>query len=420
MTKKEIKEKVKNFQKTAEENTNELKILNILSPELPQQESIFKSQDYIQKNVNLYTKDKVYSLKLDNGPYKTKYTNNRSHILAYNNNGYISSFNSQNFNLCFETNIEDHIYDARYLHNECFIATAQKDCVFVYDNTGSELHAIRVMKATKMLEFLPYHFLLAGTTTNGFLNYFDTSIGEMNSSIFIKDKEPTIMKQNQSNAIIHIGSKTGKVSLWSPAQKDFLMKINCHKSAISTNEMDRSGVNMVTTGMDNKINVFDIRNTYSPLKSIKTKANIHVSALSQRNLLAIAYSNKITVLKNFENVYLKYSAPSIVSSLEFCNFEDILSIGHNNGLCSIVVPGSGDPIYDSNEVSPFTTVKQRQNTEVKQLLQKIPSDLISLKPILGEFEKPNKLKMPNETGRYFDSNEPRSDALSRFKRKNFD
>lgn len=410
MYKKEIKDQIKDLKKAAEENLNELKTLDVLNDPVPKQERLDYSQNFIKNNVNLYTAEKAFNINLPNGPFKCKYTQNGSNLLVTNQSGYLSSFNSQKFSLNFETTLNDKIFDSSWLHNELYFGCAQDDCVFIYDNTGSELHAVRDMKNTRKLEFLPYHFLLAGATNNGHMNYLDTSIGEIVSSLFIGDKNPTVLTSNPSNAIIHLGSSTGIVSLWAPSQKSFLMKVKCHNSSITGIEIDRSGTQMVTTGTDNKINVFDIRNTYKPMKSIKVKQNIHFTALSDRNLLAIGYSDKLAILKDFEYPYMQHKTPGAISSLEFCKHEDILCIGHKNGISSIVVPGSGDPIYDTNEDSPFLTKKERKKIEVKKLLDKIPYDLISLKPILGTLEKP--VKKEEQTNNK--NNQHERNALSRF------
>lgn len=413
MIKKEIKENLKEFKKQIDENVNEIQILEAIKPSAPEQEKILFDQETIQKNVNLYTKEKTFKFNLENGPFKSSYTENGSHILTHGVNGYLSSFSSQNFNLSFEMNIEDKIYDSTFLHNELYFATAQEDCVFVYDNSGKELHAVRDIHKPRMIGFLPYHFLLAGANQEGFLNYFDTSIGEMVSSVFIKDKSPTALKINSSTGIVHLAHNNGQVSLYSPAQKDYLMKISCHKGQVTTLDIDRSGINLITTGSDNKIKTFDIRNTYKPLKTEKARTNIHFTAISERNLLALGFADRITILKDFEEVYTKYQAPSRLSSLKFCPHEDILLVGHSKGICSVVIPGSGDPIYDSKEISPFMSKTQRQNHEVKRLLEKIPYDMISLKPILGEFESDSKKSLPERSKRYFDLSDDKS-ALSRF------
>ena len=67
-------------------------------------------------------------------------------------------------------------------------------------------------------------------------------------------------------------------------------------------------------------------------------------------------------------------------SLKFAAFEDFLGIGHSFGFSSMLVPGSGEANFDTFENNPYQTKKQRQSTEVKMLLEKIPADLISLNP----------------------------------------
>ena len=82
---------------------------------------------------------------------------------------------------------------------------------------------------------------------------------------------------------------------------------------------------------------------------------------------------------------------SVVNSLKFVGFEDYLGIGHNQGFSSILVPGSGEANFDTFENNPYQTKKQRQSTEVKMLLEKIPADLITLDPFsVGRIDSRNK------------------------------
>ena len=99
-----------------------------------------------------------------------------------------------------------------------------------------------------------------------------------------------------------------------------------------------------------------------------------------------------------------------LTSLRFCPFQDILTIGHSAGLSSVLVPGSGEPNFDSAEADPFETKKARREREVKGLLEKVRAflnnlsnsylpfviqiqpDMISLDPeFVGSLAPPSKL-----------------------------
>ena len=60
-----------------------------------------------------------------------------------------------------------------------------------------------------------------------------------------------------------------------------------------------------------------------------------------------------------------------IKTVKFCPFEDILGLGHDKGFSSIVIPGSGEPNFDSLEANPYETVKQRREKEVHDLLEKV-------------------------------------------------
>ena len=69
-----------------------------------------------------------------------------------------------------------------------------------------------------------------------------------------------------------------------------------------------------------------------------------------------------------------------VSSLRFCPYEDVLAIGHAAGLTTILVPGGGEPNYDSLVADPYQGPRARQEQEVHQLLDKIQPEMIALDP----------------------------------------
>jgi hypothetical protein len=106
-----------------------------------------------------------------------------------------------------------------------------------------------------------------------------------------------------------------------------------------------------------------------------------------------------------------------------------------------VVPGSGEANFDTFENNPYQNVQQRQEQEVRQLLEKLPPDMITLDAsFVGKLNSstpaPNKTqvstttvakksnnssrKQKRKTDRYFESSSGESvdlPALDRFKKK---
>lgn len=382
------------------------------------------TQEQIKRHVSIKTVEQSFKLDLENGPIYSKHSRNGVHMLLRNNEGYIASFDSKSMDLYFELDVNERVYDATYLHNEGFIAVAQKANVFIYNGAGVEIHCIRGNNNVFKMEYLPYHYLLATASSSSFLKYQDVSTGKMVGEVCMKDKNITSMNQNPRNAIIHTGSIKGVVNLWSPNSKEYLMKILCHRNTVSNIEVDRGGNYMVTTGLDSRINVWDLRNTYSKLNGIKYNLTAQATSLSQKDMLAIASADRVHIWKGFidssnDILYMRHrTSGRAVSSLDFCNHEDILCIGHSSGISNIIVPGSGDPVYDSYEDSPFMSKRMRRDKEVKSLLEKIPYELISIESRVGSlYRDPNADKPRENSQRYFDAEPIQKNALSRFYNK---
>lgn len=140
---------------------------------------------------------------------------------------------------------------------------------------------------------------------------------------------------------------------------------------------------MATSGLDGQLKLWDIR-TYKPLQSYFSHSNIASLSISQLGLIASASGPHVNIwrdaFKTKQNApYLHHLLPGkIVADLNFCPYDDVLGISHSQGIESILVPGSGEPNFDSYEVNPFSNKRQRQETEVKGLLEKIQPDLISI------------------------------------------
>ena len=193
----------------------------------------------------------------------------------------------------------------------------------------------------------------------------DVSIGKKVAGFSTAHGRCELMCQNASNAVIHLGHSSGVVTLWSPNVKEPLAKMLCHKSAVKSMAISQGGDYMATSGLDHLLNIWDLR-TVKQLKSIRLDAGASSLAFSQKNLIAAALKNEIVVFKSditkngvnrgevsdeeeeefIENVkenrdvYLRYRVNnSFIQNLQFCPYEDVLGIGHGQGVSSILVPG---------------------------------------------------------------------------------
>ena len=89
-------------------------------------------------------------------------------------------------------------------------AVAQKQHTYIYDQTGMEIHCLRKHIEVNCLEFLPYHFLLVSIGKPGFLKYQDTSTGALVAEWRTGLGECKIMRQNERNAVMHLGHSNGE------------------------------------------------------------------------------------------------------------------------------------------------------------------------------------------------------------------
>lgn len=115
-------------------------------------------------------------------------------------------------------------------------------------------------------------------------------------------------------------------------------------------------------------------------------------AISDRNLTAVGWGTQTTIWKDLfvkhrdeqekvQSPYMNWGGDGKrVERVRWCPYEDLLGVSHDEGFSSIIVPGAGEPNFDALEVNPFETTKQRQETEVKSLLNKLKPEMIALDP----------------------------------------
>lgn len=78
-------------------------------------------------------------------------------------------------------------------------------------------------------------------SATGFLQYLDVSVGKEVAAICTKSGRLDVMCQNPHNAIIHLGHHNGTVTLWSPNQKEALVKMLCHQGGVRSVAVDKTG-----------------------------------------------------------------------------------------------------------------------------------------------------------------------------------
>ncbi|KAI0131308.1 BING4CT-domain-containing protein [Daldinia grandis] len=363
-----------------------------LEPEHELERTYRVRQEDILDEVSTESAKKRFELKLDQlGPYVFEYSRTGRELLLAGRRGHVATMDWREGKLGCELQLGETVRDARWLHNNQFFAVSQKKHVYIYDRQGVEVHCLRKHQEVTHMEFLPYHFLLATLGMSGFLKYQDVSTGQLLTEIPTKLGAPVSLTQNPYNAVLHVGHQNGTVTLWSPNSPEPLVKLLAHRGPVRSLAVDREGRYMVSAGQDCKMAVWDIR-MFKEVNSYFTRQPASSIAISDRGLTAVGWGTKTTIWKGLyskhaaeqEKVQSPYMAwggeGKRIERVRWCPFEDILGLGHDEGFSSIIVPGAGEPNFDALEVNPFETAKQRQETEVKSLLNKLQPEMIALDP----------------------------------------
>lgn len=202
---------------------------------------------------------------------------------------------------------------------------------------------------------------------------------------------PTALAQNPSNAILHVGHQNGTVTLWSPNLTTPLVKILAHRGPVRAMAIDREGRYMVSAGQDMKMGVWDVR-MYREVNNYFLRQPGSSLSISDRGLVGVGWGTQTSVWRGLfdksredqEKIQSPYMAwggeGKRIERVRWCPFEDILGISHDQGFSSIIVPGAGEPNFDALELNPYENAKQRQEAEVKSLLNKLQPEMISLNP----------------------------------------
>ena len=363
------------------------------------------TQDQIKDAVGIDVARKSFSLDLGGkkgtvglGPYRCDYTRNGRHLLIGGRKGHLAAFDWQSGKLACEIQVKETVRDVCWLHNHSFFAAAQKKYTYIYDGSGAEIHRLKNHIEVQRMEFLPYHFLLATVGKPGYLKYQDTSTGELVASHRTGLGACDTMTQNPLTAVIHLGHANGTVTLWTPNMPDPALKMLAHRGPVTGISIDtrRGGREMATSGLDGSIRIWDMRMLgRGPRREWISRRPASDVQYSQRGLLGVGWGSHVSLYDTYAELgdappgpYLTHNLPqSAPLHLRFCPFEDVLGVGHANGFTSLVVPGAGEPTFDTNEVDPYEGKSRRREREVHSLLDKLQPDMITLDPdLLGRLD----------------------------------
>ncbi|KZV62064.1 BING4CT-domain-containing protein [Peniophora sp. CONT] len=352
------------------------------------------SQDEIAQSVGAEAAKGRRELDMDGGPYRVRYTRNGRHMAVVGHRGHVATFDWQTGTMHSELQLGETCRDITFLQDHMMYAVAQKKSVFIYDRDGVELHRLKSHVEPTRLEFLPFHWLLASVGLTGYLKYQDTSTGQIVAEHRTKLGPCSVLTQNPHNAVLYAGHANGQVTLWTPNMPDPAVRVLAHLGPVQSVAVDSSsaGRYMATAGADGRVKVWDCRNWKGAVREWSARGGPAELDWGQRGMLAVASGGTVNVhhrpaiVQPFAPhvappLYLTHPVPHRpLQGLRFCPFSDVLSIGHGKGVSSILVPGAGEPNFDSLEADPYENRKARREREVRGLLDKIQPDMIALDP----------------------------------------
>lgn len=333
-------------------------------------------EDYVLKNVSKLAKDSKISLKLERMRHGVDFSANGKFLAFYGQEGNVSAINWQQKKAMFSVDVNERVHDVKWLHNENMLAVAQDKHVYIYDQQGVEIHRLRGHSDVRHLEFLKHHFLLASWAKNNFLRFLDISTGSLANEYNVLTGHCKVLRQDMQSSLLYAAQSSGSVTCWSPQYKKYVAKICCHKGPVNALAIDKRGTKIITSGSDGTIKIFDTRN-YAHELTCYNLPGVSQLDISQTGFLSVCRNNTMTVFNNFEDpshssVLMRAEFPSVLNESAFCPYHDTVVTASHDSIETYIVPGAGFSEYDSFEENACETKKQRIESELKGLMDKLP------------------------------------------------
>lgn len=342
-------------------------------------------QESIAREVDISSSKNQYDIILPElGPYSLDYTSSGRYMALAGRKGHLAIIDVKSMDVIREIQVRETVRDVVFLHNELFFAAAQKKYTYIYNREGTELHCLKEHGPVVKLQFLKNHFLLASMNKFGQLRYQDVTTGVMIGSYRTGQGRCDVMQVNPFNGVVASGHSGGTVNMWKPTSGAPLVKMLCHQGPVTSLAFHPNGHLMATAGMDKKIKLWDLRK-FEVLQQLPGHAK--TMNFSQKGLLSTATGSFVQIFGdlNGSNKYSRYMNHSMakgyqIQEVVFRPYEDVLGIGHSMGWSSILIPGAGEPNFDSWVANPYETTKQRREKEIRSLLDKLPPESVMLDP----------------------------------------
>ena len=167
------------------------------------------------------------------------------------------------------------------------------------------------------------------------------------------------------------------------------VKLLAHRGPVTGIAIDPSeasaGRYCATCGMDGTVKIWDGRMWGKEVRGWTARNPASSLGYSGRGILAIGGKSGIATYRDLYASsstpvpYLTLPMPSLTAaSIAFCPFDDVLAVGHSAGVSSLLVPGSGEPNFDSAEADIYETYSRRRERDVRGVLEKLRPELITL------------------------------------------